>query len=925
MRRTALILFFVVSTIGLAGAMEADQVLNRFFDVSGGAAQLTQVNALSFESNLAAWDISVSIAHGDNGEFLIKERDQVSGFDGKDDYWSEFHGMVSSMAEEQRSRFQEYTFLQFFFHDLLKSDGTVRSLDYIELSEQHGKKYHVLKDQKDDGTARKLYFNVETGFLDKMVETASHPALGQVQQISLLSNYRRTGDVTLFGSIEVSDLNSGQTLQPKTDIVDLQLNPGFASDYFRRPESSRKPAVVESGAIKAEVIHLSGRGSLIVNVAPDLLRNPNIESSHYKVTINDYEDTFTFYADLRNANVQRGERIAAFNETPALWLVKAYEGLANSVKVAVGDSVVLTPIALETTTDAVPQTEKPEETVSRKPVKPAPLPDATRIMNYRNFGNTGLKVSDISIGAGSLSDPLVVDYALDLGINYFDTAESYGRGMSETAIGQVAARRRDEMIICSKLVMNGSTKMQEVINRFENSLKRLQTTYIDVLMIHGGNPDAVNNPEIYKAFDKLKAEKKLRFTGVSSHGPDMTEMLWPVVRERKVDVILLSYDPVTYPDLPELLEAAESKGIGLVAMKIFNSARSADLEEFETGKYPFNIAALRWALADPYIDTCIPSASFVDHIDQYVRVSGYTGNTSHSTQSGSVPTSQTSVDVNNQDIPSGKDLLKGIESVMTPVGDVTVLQKDELWKHINGADQQYLNFGCDTLTVAYYQDPTEKYEISIEIYQMADADCGFGIYTSQKPPEIIPLTVGTEGYGSKSNLTFFQGRYYVQLSSDSTSPRAWDQLKSVAQVITGNIKDPKGIPAEFSRFPNPEFSPSDYQYYHTGILGISGLNRAFSAKTMTAGVPVTVYLFNTPVQPGKPACEEIFRDGYKKTGDGPLKTVSAGDISGVMGKLKYKGPVSLFNHSECCFVITGTDDLDTIEALLKTISVQNTP
>jgi predicted aldo/keto reductase-like oxidoreductase len=244
------------------------------------------------------------------------------------------------------------------------------------------------------------------------------------------------------------------------------------------------------------------------------------------------------------------------------------------------------------------------------------------IRQYNTLGDTGLTVSDIGFGCGSLTDPAAVQYALDRGINYFDTAEVYAGGRSESAIGQVAAKHRSEMIICTKLVMNGNTKKDEVIERLDGCLERLQTDYCDILMIHEGNRDAVNNPEIFAAFDQLKADGKIRFTGISHHGPDLPGELRPIIETRKVDVILCAYDPVQYPELPEVLQEAHEKGIGLVGMKVLSSARKVDLEEFTSGRYQFHHAALRWGLKTSTMHCLIPSINFIEQVDEYIFVSG---------------------------------------------------------------------------------------------------------------------------------------------------------------------------------------------------------------------------------------------------------------------------------------------------------------
>ncbi len=247
---------------------------------------------------------------------------------------------------------------------------------------------------------------------------------------------------------------------------------------------------------------------------------------------------------------------------------------------------------------------------------------AKSTLHTNTLGRTGYKVADIGFGAGGTTDPAVIQYALDMGINYFDTAESYGEGASETAIGQVAKDNREKMVICTKLAMNGETKEIEIKGRLDECLKRLQTTYVDILMIHSGNKDAVDNPEVWKAFESLKKEGKIKFTGMSCHGPNLTEAFRPVIAGNKVDVILSSWDPTAYPDLPELLVEAKKKGIGLVGMKVFTSARKADLSGYKSKKLPFHLAALKWALTESHMDTLIPSINVMDQIDEYVTVSG---------------------------------------------------------------------------------------------------------------------------------------------------------------------------------------------------------------------------------------------------------------------------------------------------------------
>lgn len=245
-----------------------------------------------------------------------------------------------------------------------------------------------------------------------------------------------------------------------------------------------------------------------------------------------------------------------------------------------------------------------------------------KVRQYNMLGKTGLKVSDIGFGAGSTTDPALVEYALDLGINYFDTAESYASGRSETAIGMVAAERRDEMVICTKLGMDGNTTQEDILGGLDACLERLQTDYVDILMIHGGPREALENPEIYAAFDKLKMQGKIHFSGVSHHGPNIAAEMRLVIEAGKLDVILCSYDPIGDPEIPAMLAEARARGIGLVAMKVFPSARSAELPEFESHAQPFHLAALRWALKESGMHCVLASLNMMDQVDEYLQASG---------------------------------------------------------------------------------------------------------------------------------------------------------------------------------------------------------------------------------------------------------------------------------------------------------------
>src|SRR5713226_9104125 len=104
-----------------------------------------------------------------------------------------------------------------------------------------------------------------------------------------------------------------------------------------------------------------------------------------------------------------------------------------------------------------------------------------RSRRYTPLGRTGMQISDTSFGAsrlGSGQEALVV-YAFDRGINYFDSAETYMGGESETTIGNALRGKRDKVFLTSKVLTTPSDGKESIMQALEGSLRRLQTDHID--------------------------------------------------------------------------------------------------------------------------------------------------------------------------------------------------------------------------------------------------------------------------------------------------------------------------------------------------------------------------------------------------------------------------------------------------------------
>jgi uncharacterized protein len=271
----------------------------------------------------------------------------------------------------------------------------------------------------------------------------------------------------------------------------------------------------------------------------------------------------------------------------------------------------------------------------------AALEPGNRIRRYGPLGRTGMQMSDISFGAGRLTagqEDLVL-HAFDRGINYFDTAETYMGGESETTVGNALRGKRDKVFIASKVLTSPSDRKESMMQSLEGSLKRLQTDHVDVYFNHAVNDIArLTNPEWHEFTTHAREQGKIRFTGMSGHAGHLIECLDYAIDSGQFDIVLAAYnfgqDPAFYkkflrsfdfvalqPDLPRVIRKAKSKGMGVIAMKTLMGARLNDMRPYEQDA-TYSQAAFRWVLSNQDVDALIVSMTRADIMDEYLGASG---------------------------------------------------------------------------------------------------------------------------------------------------------------------------------------------------------------------------------------------------------------------------------------------------------------
>ena len=155
-------------------------------------------------------------------------------------------------------------------------------------------------------------------------------------------------------------------------------------------------------------------------------------------------------------------------------------------------------------------------------------------MHYQSLGKSDLLVSEIAFGCMSLPEndsgnQKIIHRAIELGINFFDTADLYQHGKNETMLGKVIKEKRQGLVIATKAGnqwrADGSgwdwnPRKDYILQCAEDSLKRLQTDRIDLYQLHGGTIDD-NIDESIEAFEILKQQGKIRHYGISSIRPNV--------------------------------------------------------------------------------------------------------------------------------------------------------------------------------------------------------------------------------------------------------------------------------------------------------------------------------------------------------------------------------------------------------------------
>ena len=196
-------------------------------------------------------------------------------------------------------------------------------------------------------------------------------------------------------------------------------------------------------------------------------------------------------------------------------------------------------------------------------------------MTYQLLGKSSLLISKIGFGCMSLQPtqkdfPFLIDQAIDNGINFFDTADLYDAGQNEINIGKAVRAKRNKVIIATKvgnqLRADGTgwdwnPRKKYIIAAAEQSLRRLQTDYIDLYQLHGGT---IEDPidETIEAFELLQEQGKIRHYGISSIRPNVIR---EYVERSNIVSVMMQYSLVDRRPEEICLQLLQKNNIGVLA------------------------------------------------------------------------------------------------------------------------------------------------------------------------------------------------------------------------------------------------------------------------------------------------------------------------------------------------------------------------
>lgn len=215
-------------------------------------------------------------------------------------------------------------------------------------------------------------------------------------------------------------------------------------------------------------------------------------------------------------------------------------------------------------------------------------------MNYKQLGNTDMKISELSFGTWAMGSDWgnvsvedakqAIHYAINQGVNFFDTADVYGMGKSEQILGEVLKERTERIYIATKFgrkddFTNPDNYTYEKVKSYaQNSLKNLGVDSIDLYQIHCPSTEILEQLAVFDVLEQLQKEGLIRYYGVSVETDSQGEF---VLNNTKASSLQVIVNMLRQKPIDQMIKLAEQKHVGVLARVPLASG-------LLTGKYTIN-------------------------------------------------------------------------------------------------------------------------------------------------------------------------------------------------------------------------------------------------------------------------------------------------------------------------------------------------